>query len=147
MVLISSFRYHLQCFPLFAPSGAYKSCQVICFQFLKSKILCSRDTTSLLLKGQPTNSADAGGLYQCTCRNTVCRARHSMLSLQPKRLEWDSPQLISDIYKRLNELSSASAHLSPLTLKGNLGIYPGCKRLQHKNLKLGERNLILDSSQ
>lgn len=70
-----------------------------------------------------------------------------MLSLQPKRLDWDSPQLILDIYKRLNELSSASAHLSPLTLKGNLGIYPGCKHLQHKNLKLGERNLILDASQ
>lgn len=31
MGLISSFRYHLQCFPLFAPSGAYESCQVICF--------------------------------------------------------------------------------------------------------------------
>lgn len=119
MGLISPFRDHLQCFPPFVPSGARKSLSVIYFgEFLKVKVLCSRDTTSLLM-GQPTNSMDAGGT-QCTCGNTVCRASYRMLSLQPKRLEWDSPQLKLDVYKRLNELRPPNAHLPLLTLKGNL---------------------------
>lgn len=114
-------------------------------------MLRSRDSTSPLVVGQPVQCVDAGGLCQCAAE-TLLEA-YSMLSLiqraifTAKEVEWDSPQLKLDVYETLNELSPPMAHFSLLTLKGNLRTYPGCKHLQHKNLKLGERNLTWESSQ
>lgn len=83
-----------------------------------------------------------GVLHQCASRNTVCRARYRMVFIAK-----DARVGFTSIKIPCLQKVKGITHFSPLILKGSLCTCPGCKHLQHKSLKLLERNFTLMSSQ